>query len=117
MEANRRTDELINSYLLKDILELDKVKNSRIILDLLRLIAFQLGNEVSHNELSKALGVDGKTVARYLDILEKAFVLFNLGGYSRNLRSEVTKKNKYYFWRTWEKQEVDCVEEKDGKLY
>jgi uncharacterized protein len=93
-------DELVDSYLLKDILELDRMKSSKIILDLLRLLAFQIGNEVSFNELSNSLGIDGKTVARYLDILEKSFVLYNLRGYSRNLRSEVTKKSKYYFWDT-----------------
>ena len=91
-------DELTNSYLLKDILAFDKIKNSKIILDLLRLIAFQVGNEVSFHELATTLGIDGKTVARYLDVLEKGFVLYNLRGFSRNLRSEITKKSKYYFW-------------------
>jgi len=91
-------NEITNSYLLKDILELDKIKNSKTLLDLLRLIAFQVGNEVSLSEIGQQLGIDYKTVARYLDILEKAFVLFNLRGFSRNLRKEVTKKSKYYFY-------------------
>ncbi len=90
--------EIANSYLLKDILEFDRVRSSRKILDLLRLIAFQIGSEVSLNELSRSLGVDVKTVGRYLDLLEKAFVLFRLDGFSRNLRSEITKKAKYYFY-------------------
>lgn len=91
-------NEITNSYLLKDVLELDKIKNSKTLLDLLRLIAFQVGNEVSLSEIGQQLGIDYKTVARYLDILEKAFVLFNLRGFSRNLRKEVTKKSKYYFY-------------------
>ena len=91
-------EEIVNSYLLKDILELEKIKASKILLDLLRLIAFQVGNEVSLTELGKSLGLDYKTVARYLDLLEKSFVLFNLRGFSRNLRKEITKKSKYYFY-------------------
>lgn len=92
--------ELVNSYLLKDILALEQVKSSKILLDLLRLIAFQIGSEVSLNELSSNLGIDVKTVARYLDLLEKAFVLINLRGFSRNLRSEIKEKSKYYFYDT-----------------
>lgn len=68
------------------------------MIDLLRLLAFQVGNEVSHSELATQLGIDYKTVARYLDLLEKAFVLFNLRGFSRNLRNEISKKSKYYFF-------------------
>lgn len=91
-------NEIVNSYLLKDILELEKVKGSKVLLDLLRLIAFQVGSEVSLSELGRQLAIDYKTVARYLDLLEKSFVLFNLRGYSGNLRKEVTKKSKYYFY-------------------
>jgi predicted AAA+ superfamily ATPase len=90
--------EIAHSYLLKDILELDKVKNSKTLLDLVRLIAFQVGNEVSHTELAQKLGIDVKTISRYLDLLEKGFVLYNLRGFSRNLRKEITKKSKYYFY-------------------
>ncbi len=89
---------LVNSYLLKDILTLEQVKGSKVLLDLLRLIAFQIGSEVSLNELSLNLGIDVKTVARYLDLLEKSFVLINLRGFSRNLRSEIKEKSKYYFY-------------------
>ncbi len=91
-------NEIVGSYLLKDILEIEKVKNSKLLLDLLRLMAFQIGNEVSLSELGRQLGIDVKTVARYIDLLEKAFVLYNLRGFSRNLRKEVTKKSKYYFY-------------------
>lgn len=165
-ERKQLITEITNSYLLKDILALDKVKNSKIILDLLRLLAFQVGSEVSLSELGRQIGIDYKTVARYLDILEQSFVIVNLRGYSRNLRKEITKKSKYffydtgirnaiianfnplhlrddvgklwenflvierlkkqaytniysnnYFWRTWEGQELDWVEERDGKLH
>ncbi len=159
-------NEIIDSYLLKDILELDRVKSSRLLLDLLRLLAFQVGNQVSLSELANNLHIDYKTVARYLDLFEKAFVLYSLGGYSGNLRSEVTRKCKYYFydngvrnalisnfnplpmrndagmlwenfmfmerlkirsykqlnaniffWRTYDQQEIDLIEERDGKLF
>ncbi|PIS38974.1 MAG: AAA family ATPase [Candidatus Nealsonbacteria bacterium CG08_land_8_20_14_0_20_43_11] len=97
-EKKRILNELTGSYLLKDILELEKVKSSKILLDLLRLLAFQVGNEVSLSELAEQLGIDAKTVARYLDLFEKAFVLYNLRGFSRNLKKEITKKSKYYFY-------------------
>jgi len=90
--------EIVNSYLLKDILEIEQVKGSKLLLDLLRLVAFQVGGEVSLSELGNQLGIDYKTVARYLDLFEKSFVLYNLRGYSRNLRKEITKKSKYYFY-------------------
>lgn len=96
-EKKRIIDELVGSYLLKDILELDRVKNSKVLLDLLRLLAFQIGSEVSLSEMGRQLGIDNKTVARYLDLFEKSFVLYNLRGFSRNLRKEITKKSKYYF--------------------
>ncbi len=97
-EKKRVLEEIVSSYLLKDILELDKVKSSKLLLDFLRLLAFQVGNEISLSELGRQLGIDNKTVARYLDLFEKSFVLFNLRGFSRNLRKEITKKSKYYFW-------------------
>jgi len=93
-------NELLGSYLLKDILELNRVKSSRLLLDLLRLLAFQVGNQVSLSELASNLHIDYKTVARYIDLFEKAFVLFSLGGYSGNLRSEITRNCKYYFYDT-----------------
>ena len=158
--------EITNSYLLKDILAFDKVKASRHLFDLLKLLAFQIGSEVSLNELSGQLRIDVKTVARYLDLLEKTFVITSLSGLSRNPRKEVMSKKKYYFldngirnavilqfnslkfrndigplwenfviverlkkktyknifsnsyfWRTYNQQEIDLVEERDGKLH
>lgn len=90
--------EIANSYLLKDLLSWDRVKSSRTLLSLLKLLAFQVGQEVSLNELATQLSVDVRTVQRYLDLLEKAFVIVRVGGFSRNLRSEVTSKAKYYFF-------------------
>lgn len=158
-------DELVDSYLLKDVFSMERLRGSRIILDLLKLLSFQVGQEVSWNELATHVKMDVKTVGRYLDILEKAFVIKSLGGFSRNLRSEVTKKQKYYFldngirnavisqyqplsdradvgalwenflfverlkkldyhahsspryfWRTYSQQEIDFVEEHNGKI-
>jgi predicted AAA+ superfamily ATPase len=159
-------NELIDGYALKDILELERIKKPRMLSNLLTLIALQVGSEVSLNELSGKLMIDMKTVERYLDLLEKCFVLYSLRGFSRNLRSEVTRKGKYYFydtgvrnaviqnynplalrndtgalwenfmvmerlkarayggifahdyfWRTWEKKEIDLLEEYDGRLH
>lgn len=158
--------EISGSYLLKDVLELERVKSAKVLLDLLRLIAFRIGSEVSLRELGTQLGLNYKTVARYLDLLEKGFVLCNVCGYSRNLRKEITKKSKYYFydngmrnavisnfnglelrddvgklwenflfvermkratyksqnvnhffWRTWDGQEIDMVEERQGGIH
>lgn len=90
--------ELVHSYLLMDIISLEKIKGSKILLDLLRLLAFQIGSEVSLAELAQQLGINYKTVARYIDLFEKSFIIFSLRGFSRNLRKEVSKKNKYYFY-------------------
>lgn len=157
--------DIAGSYLLKDILALERIKSPRVLLNLIKLLAFQVGNEVSRNELANQLAIDVKTVDRYLDLLEKTFVIVSVGGFSRNLRSEITNKQKYYFldngvrnavinqfnglanrddvgalwenfvlmerlkkreytnmyanvyfWRTYTQQEVDLVEERDGKL-
>ena len=165
-DKKKRIEEITHSYLLKDILELEQVKSSKILLDMLRLLAFQLGNEVSYSEIAQKVNIDTKTVIRYLDLFEKAFVLLNVRGYSGNLREEVTRKSKYYFydngvrnalisnfnplhlrddvgmlwenfifmerlkkrsyhslsanvyfWRTWQQQEIDIVEEREGKLF
>ncbi|MFH0803216.1 MAG: ATP-binding protein [bacterium] len=165
-EKGRVCLEIADSYLLKDILEFERVKSSKLLLDLLRLLAFQVGNEVSLTELASHLGIDYKTVARYLDLFEKSFVIYNLRGFSRNLRSEITRKSKYYFydngirnavisnfnglalrndvgqlwenflfmerlkkrayrsihanayfWRTWQKEKIDLVEEREGRLF
>ncbi len=97
-KKQRLLEELVGSYLLKDVLELERIKSSKVLLDLLRLLAYQIGSEVSPTELGQKLALDGKTVARYLDLLEKAFVLYSLRGYSGNLRKEIVRKGKYYFY-------------------
>lgn len=97
----RKTDylrDIVSAYLLKDILAIDGLKNSGKMKDLLRLIAFQLGNEVSYDELGKQLGMSKNTVEKYLDLLSKVFVVYRLGAYARNLRKEVTKAGKWYFY-------------------
>ncbi|MEA3295627.1 MAG: ATP-binding protein, partial [Patescibacteria group bacterium] len=90
--------QIRDSYLLKDVLAIDKIKNSSRLLKLLKLLAFQVGNEVSFNELATQVKLDVKTVERYLDILEKAFVIKYLNSFSRNLRKEIFRKGKIYFY-------------------
>ncbi len=90
--------DIVSAYLLKDILSIDGLKNSAKMKDLLRLIAFQMGNEVSYDELGKQLGMSKNTVEKYLDLLSKVFVVYRLGAFSRNLRKEVTKAGKWYFY-------------------
>lgn len=90
--------EIRNSYLLKDILAFDGIKNSHKIYDLLRLIAFQIGKEVSLTELGTQLQMSKNTVEKYLDLLTKVFVLFKVEGFSRNLRKEIRKSSRWYFY-------------------
>ena len=157
--------EIINAYLLKDILIFDGIKQSDKVLDLLKLIAFQVGQEVSLQELARQLGISKNTVENYLDLLSKVFVIYKVSGFSRNLRKEITKSNRWYFydngirngiignfmrlenrtdigalwenyltservkfqnytqtsvtnyfWRTYDQQELDWLEEKAGNL-
>ena len=164
-EKRHILENIRNGYLLKDILQLENIKDSLFVMNLLRLIAFQIGNDVSYNELARNLNTTVKTIKRYLEILEKAFIIFRLGGFSRNLRKEISKsprfyfwdngirnavisnfnpleirgdtgklwenfciservkKQKYletfsnfYFWRTYDQQEIDLVEETDGRV-
>ena len=159
-------NEMISSYLLKDILVYEHIKNSQKIFNLLRLIAFQIGGEVSLQELGIQLGISKNTVEKYLDLLSKVFILHKVEGFSRNLRKEITKNSRWYFldngirnavianfnplqarndigalwenymiserlkyqeykrissnnyfWRTYEQQGIDWVEEKDGSLF
>ena len=84
--------------MLKDILSFDGIRNSEKIYDLLRLIAFQVGKEVSVLELGRQLGISKNTVDRYLDLLSKVFVLYKVSGFSRNLRKEIIKSNRWYFY-------------------
>ncbi len=158
--------ELVNSYLLKDILTFENIRNSNKILKLLQLIAFQIGNEVSYHELANQLGLSRNTIEKYLDLLSKVFIIHRVGGFSRNLRKEITKNSKWYFydngirnalianlnpldlrndqgqlwenyiiserikkqaytgmlvynyfWRTYDQQEIDWIEDRGGKLY
>lgn len=90
--------EITGAYLYRDILEHEGIRRSEKIVDLLRLLAFQIGQEVSVAELAGGLGLSRLTVDRYLDLLEKVFVIFRVGGFSRNLRKEVTKNSRYYFY-------------------
>ena len=158
--------ELRDDYLFKDILAFDQIRNARKLHDLLTMLALQIGREVSVSELGGALGMSRPTVERYLDLLEKTFVIRKLTGFSRNLRKEVSKTCRYYFydngilnavinnfnllklrndtgalwenflfverlkkqvysrihannyfWRTYDQQEIDLVEERDGNLF
>lgn len=89
--------ELINSYLYKDILILEGIKKADKIVKLLQLIAFQIGKEVSIQELGNNLDISKNTAERYLNLLENCFVIQKLTGFSRNLRKEITKTSRYYF--------------------
>jgi len=158
--------ELVNSYLYKDILEMNGLKHSEKFVKILQLLAFQIGNEVSYSEIASQTGINKKTAQNYLDLLEKVFVIFKIRGFSRNLRKEISKNPKYYFydvgirntlinnfnpislrndigmlwenyiiaerikkqeysgiqtnnyfWRTYDKKEIDFIEERGGKLY
>lgn len=102
--VNRKGDEietlkqLSSSYLYKDILSLNQIKNSDLVVNLLRALALQIGAQVSYNELSNLLGADVKTIEKYIDLLEKTFIIFRLRSYSRNLRNELKKSKKIYFY-------------------
>ena len=158
--------ELIGSYLFKDILQLEGIRHADKLLRLVQLLAFQVGKEISVSELGNQLGMSKNTVGRYLDLLEKAYVIYGRMGFSRNLRKEIAKSRRYYFydngirnglvnnfnplsmrndagllwenyvqverlkfnlytgrfaqsyfWRTYDRQEIDLVEEHGGQLY
>jgi len=158
-------NELVSSYLLRDILLFENIKYSSKIFNLLRLVAHQVGNPLSYNELGMQLSMSKNTVEKYLDLLSKVYILRRLEGFSRNLRKEITKNSKWYFldngirnsviasfnnlelrndtgqlwenyiiaerikyqnnsriitnnffWRTYDQQEIDLIEEREGKL-
>jgi len=90
--------QLVQSYLLKDILSFSGIRHSDKIYALLRLVAFQAGSEVSYQELSNQLGISKITVENYLDLLSKVFILFKLPAYSTNQRNEIAKSAKWYFY-------------------
>jgi len=157
---------LISSYLLKDVLAFENLRNSSKLFELLKLIAFQVGSEVSLQEVASQVALSKNTVEKYLDILSKVFVIYKLSGFSRNLRKEIVKNSKWYFydngirnaiianfnslenrndvgilwenymiserikhqsyagifsnryfWRTYDRQEIDLVEERGGNLF
>lgn len=161
----QRVKYLAGNYLYKDILKFNNIKNSETALKLLQALALQIGSEVSYNELANTVGISKKTVSDYIELLEKAFIIFRLVPYSGNLRKAIGKlrkiyfldlgirnavinnlnpiqirddigrlwenfviaekykqqlglgfKTNYYFWRTYDKQEVDLVEDKGGRL-
>jgi predicted AAA+ superfamily ATPase len=90
--------ELSDSYLYKDILSLDSINKPDKLVRLLKALALQIGSQVSYNEIGTLIGLDSKTVERYVDILEKSFIVFRLGTFSRNLRNELKASRKIYFW-------------------
>jgi len=91
-------NDIADSYLLKDVLAIDRVKKPKIIIDLVKMLALQIGSEVSLTELAQNLSVNLNTIAKYLDILEKGFVIISCGALKRNLRNEIRGKKKYYFY-------------------
>ncbi|MDD3132072.1 MAG: ATP-binding protein [Bacteroidales bacterium] len=97
-EKLRLLESIKNGYLLKDVLQLDNLKDSLFIFNLLRYIALQIGNDISYSQLASNLNTTVKTVQRYLDILEKAFIIFRLQAFSRNLRKEISKSTRFIFW-------------------
>lgn len=158
--------QLSDSYLYKDILMWQNIKKPEKLVKLLQALALQLGNEVSYNELGKTIGLDNQTIEKYIQLLEKSFVIYRLRSFSRNLRTELKKSQKIYFydngirnalianfnlpslrqdigalwenfiiterikhthynniwankyfWRTHSQQEIDYIEERDGKLF
>ncbi|HMS67147.1 MAG TPA: ATP-binding protein [Saprospiraceae bacterium] len=91
--------ELANSYLYKDILQMDGIRKSSVLEKLLQALAFQVGSEVRYHELARTIGnIDTTTVEKYINLLEKAFIVFKLPGLNRNIRNEIKKGKKYYFF-------------------
>ncbi len=97
-DARTLLDNLSSRYLYKDILEFENLKRADVLVKLLQLLALQIGQMVSYHELANTLKISSATVERYIDLLEKAFVVFRLSPFSRNLRNEIGKKNKIFFY-------------------
>lgn len=97
-DARTLLDNLSSRYLYKDILEFENLKRSDVLVRLLQMLALQVGQMVSYHELANVLKISSSTVERYIDLLEKAFVVFRLSPFSRNLRNEIGKKNKIFFF-------------------
>jgi uncharacterized protein len=98
LEQENYLKQMVNSYLLKDLLILENVKGGEVLYKLLQMLAWQVGSQVSTTELGNGLQLNKATVERYLDLLSKVFIIFPLSGYSNNLRKEVTKSKKWYFY-------------------
>jgi hypothetical protein len=165
-DAKETLNWLSDSYLYKDLFRIESIKKPDLIIKLLQLLSYQVGNEVSYNELAQNLSSDPKTIEKYIGLLEKTFVVFRLQALSRNLRNEIKKSRKVYFfdngirnaiinnfnqinarqdigalwenyiiserikytayqrihsnrffWRTKQQQEIDYIEERDGKMW
>ncbi|KKU25683.1 MAG: AAA ATPase [Candidatus Magasanikbacteria bacterium GW2011_GWA2_46_17] len=97
-DKQKYLNSITDDYLLRDVLQLERVENAETLKKLATLLAFQIGQLVSRHELSRTLGIDVKTVSRYISLLEKSFVIFGVGSYSTNLRKEIAKSKKYYFY-------------------
>lgn len=97
-EEKERLKLLAGSYLYKDLLMLEQIKKPALLEKLLKALALQLGSEVNYNELGQTIGSDRKTVEKYIDLLEKAFVIFEVPAFSRNVRNEIKKGRKIYFY-------------------
>jgi predicted AAA+ superfamily ATPase len=97
-EEEERLKELANSYLYKDILTWERIQKPDKMEKLVQALAFQVGHEVSYNELGQLAGLDNQTTEKYISLLEKAFIVFRLGSLSRNLRNELKKSRKIYFY-------------------
>lgn len=97
-EAIKKLNELSSSYLFKDLFKFEGIKKSSLLKNLVISLALQLGNEVTYNELAVKLGVNSLTVQKYIDLLEQSFVIFKLNSFSRNIRKEITKSFKIYFF-------------------
>lgn len=89
---------LANSYLYKDLFMLGDIRKPDLLQRILQALAFQIGSEVSYNEIGQLIGADNQTVERYINLLEKSFVIFRVGSFSRNLRNELKRSRKIYFW-------------------
>lgn len=96
--AFKRLNEIASSYLFKDVLNFEGIKKSSVVAKLLQLLALQLGNEVSFSELANRLNINRLTVEKYVNILEQCFIIFRLNSFGRNLRHEITKSVKIYFY-------------------
>jgi predicted AAA+ superfamily ATPase len=97
-EAQEKLELLATNYLYKDVLQFNSIKNSDLLTGILRALAHQVGSDVSFNEIANLVGVDQKTVISYINLLEQAFIIYRLPSLARNMRSEIKKKKKFYFY-------------------